>query len=225
MGEDGRRQEVGGCFAGDLFRVVPATCGQGVREPGVDVALYVRPGAAGEPVADGFVALPRFGLLQGAELAERLELVGSGRDPGRGARCSASRSLAAAASAASSARTTTSPSGAYTSVVPASSAAIRSHSASSPGPRTSVADASRREVCRRTTRVSSSAARASVCVMPLMRRRTERRPTRAQSTGSPRTVKGRNGHWGEGTLMSGPRILLDRAKRAAARALYGGPLQ
>jgi hypothetical protein len=58
-------------------------CGEGVREPRVDVGLDVRPGPAGEFVADGFVALARLGLLQRAQLAQRLELIRAGRDPGR----------------------------------------------------------------------------------------------------------------------------------------------
>ncbi|MFF7986945.1 hypothetical protein ACFZDK_49065 [Streptomyces sp. NPDC007901] len=40
------------------------------------------PGAAGEFVPDGFVALAGLGLLQRAELAQRLELIGAGSDPG-----------------------------------------------------------------------------------------------------------------------------------------------
>ncbi|WTO33018.1 hypothetical protein OG399_44840 [Streptomyces achromogenes] len=39
------------------------------------------PGTAGELLSDGFVALARRGLLQHAQLAQRLELVGAGRDP------------------------------------------------------------------------------------------------------------------------------------------------
>ncbi|MFJ7062595.1 hypothetical protein ACIQVA_33700 [Streptomyces microflavus] len=48
---------------------MPEAYGQGAGEPGVDVVLDVAVGAAGELVAYGFVALPGFGLLQGAELA------------------------------------------------------------------------------------------------------------------------------------------------------------
>ncbi|MFD4949866.1 hypothetical protein ACFWNT_47220, partial [Streptomyces sp. NPDC058409] len=62
--------------------VVPEVRGQGVGEPGVDVALDVPARAAGEFVADRFVALVRLGLLQRAQLAQRLELIGTGRDPG-----------------------------------------------------------------------------------------------------------------------------------------------
>ncbi|MFE9360558.1 hypothetical protein [Streptomyces olivaceoviridis] len=71
------RQEAGGGRVG----VVPKVCGQGVGEPGVDVGLDVRPGAAGELVADGFVVFARLGLLRRAQLARRLELVGAGLDP------------------------------------------------------------------------------------------------------------------------------------------------
>ncbi|MFD4862880.1 hypothetical protein [Streptomyces atratus] len=56
--------------------------GQGVRQPGVDVALGVEPGAAGEFVAYGFITVSGLGLLQRAQLAQRLELIGAGRDPG-----------------------------------------------------------------------------------------------------------------------------------------------
>ncbi|MFJ7496755.1 hypothetical protein ACIQZB_37475 [Streptomyces sp. NPDC097727] len=51
-------------------------------EPGVDVGLDVAAGAPGEFVAYGSVAVAGFGLLQRAQLAQRLELVGAGRDPG-----------------------------------------------------------------------------------------------------------------------------------------------
>ncbi|MER0443169.1 hypothetical protein ABR738_01015 [Streptomyces sp. Edi4] len=50
---------------------------------GVDVALDVAAGSPGEFVPDGFVAVAGLGLLQRAELAQRLELVGAGRDPHR----------------------------------------------------------------------------------------------------------------------------------------------
>ncbi|MEW2051380.1 hypothetical protein [Streptomyces sp. NPDC005476] len=60
---------------------MPAAGGQGAGEPGVDVGLDVAAGSPGEFVAYGFVAGAGFGLLQGAELAQRLELVGAGRDP------------------------------------------------------------------------------------------------------------------------------------------------
>ncbi|MFC9627015.1 hypothetical protein ACFTXM_46050 [Streptomyces sp. NPDC056930] len=56
--------------------------GQSMREPGVDVALHVPARAAREFVADRFVALARLGMLQRAQLAQRLELIGAGRDPG-----------------------------------------------------------------------------------------------------------------------------------------------
>ncbi|GGW76756.1 hypothetical protein [Streptomyces galilaeus] len=51
-------------------------------EPGIDVPLYVRAGPPGEFVPGGFVALAGLGLLQRAELAQRLELIGAGRNPG-----------------------------------------------------------------------------------------------------------------------------------------------
>jgi hypothetical protein len=53
-----------------------------VGEPRVDVLQHVPARAAGELVPDGFVALAGLGLLQRAELAQRLELIGAGRDPG-----------------------------------------------------------------------------------------------------------------------------------------------
>ncbi|MEU2779503.1 hypothetical protein ABZ646_43380, partial [Streptomyces sp. NPDC007162] len=51
-------------------------------EPGVDVGLDVPAGSPREFVPDGFVTVAGLGLLQRAELAQRLELVGAGRDPG-----------------------------------------------------------------------------------------------------------------------------------------------
>ncbi|MFH9090520.1 hypothetical protein [Streptomyces sp. NPDC017673] len=77
MREDRRREKAGGGLA-----VVPAARSQGVGEPGVNVGLNVPAGSPGELVADGFVAVAGLGLLQGAELAQRLELIGAGRDPG-----------------------------------------------------------------------------------------------------------------------------------------------
>ncbi|WP_217140832.1 hypothetical protein [Streptomyces sp. AC627_RSS907] len=56
--------------------------GQGAGEPGVDVGLDVPAGLPGQFVACGFVAVAGLGLLQGAELAQRLELVDACRDPG-----------------------------------------------------------------------------------------------------------------------------------------------
>ncbi|WP_190137856.1 hypothetical protein [Streptomyces longispororuber] len=56
--------------------------GEGVGEPGVDVGLDVPAGSPGERVPGGFVSGTGFGLLQGAELAQHLELVGAGRDAG-----------------------------------------------------------------------------------------------------------------------------------------------
>ncbi|MBT2543289.1 hypothetical protein J7E99_21960 [Streptomyces sp. ISL-44] len=60
---------------------MPAVRGQGVGEPGIDVGLDVSARAAGELVAYGFIAFGRLGLVQGAEVPQRLELVGAGRDP------------------------------------------------------------------------------------------------------------------------------------------------
>ncbi|MEV5012488.1 hypothetical protein [Streptomyces sp. NPDC055692] len=51
-------------------------------EPGVDVGLDVPAGAAVEFVAYGFVTVAGLGLLQRAQLAQRPELIGAGRDPG-----------------------------------------------------------------------------------------------------------------------------------------------
>lgn len=109
VGEDRWGEKAGGGFAGGRVAVVPAVYGQGAGEPGVDVGLDVAAGAAGELVAYGLVALSGLGLVQGAELAQRLELVGAGRDPHRFAQLGSA--AAAAASAASSARTTSSVSG------------------------------------------------------------------------------------------------------------------
>ncbi|MGV4985786.1 hypothetical protein ACVB8X_06990 [Streptomyces sp. NRAIS4] len=50
-------------------------------EPGVDVGLDVPARPAGEFVLYGFVPVAGLGLLQRAELAQRLELVGAGRNP------------------------------------------------------------------------------------------------------------------------------------------------
>ncbi|MGW1658449.1 hypothetical protein [Streptomyces atratus] len=82
VGEQRRRQKAGGPLAGGRVTVVPEVHGQGVREPGVDVALHVPARAAREFVADRFVALARLGLLQRAQLPQRLELIGAGFDPG-----------------------------------------------------------------------------------------------------------------------------------------------
>ncbi len=76
------RQEAGGGLAGGRVRVVAAVRGQGLGEPGVDIGLDVPARPAGEFVLGGFVALAGLGLLQRAELAQRLELIGAGRDPG-----------------------------------------------------------------------------------------------------------------------------------------------
>ncbi|OXZ03599.1 hypothetical protein [Streptomyces sp. 2R] len=65
------------------FLVVTSVGGQGAGEPGVDVGLDVSAGSPGELLAYGFVPGAALGLLQGAELAQRLELVGAGRDPHR----------------------------------------------------------------------------------------------------------------------------------------------
>ncbi|MFD9360148.1 hypothetical protein [Streptomyces sp. NPDC060031] len=80
--EEGGQVPAAASRAGGRVGVVAPVGGEGAGEPGVDVRLYVRPGAAGELVADRFVAFPGFGLLQRAQLAQRLELVGAGRDPG-----------------------------------------------------------------------------------------------------------------------------------------------
>ncbi|MFF4715093.1 hypothetical protein ACFY2V_27380 [Streptomyces eurythermus] len=128
--------------------VAAAVRGQGAGEPGVDVGLDVRPGAAGELVADCFVALAGLGVFQRAWLAQRLVLFGAGHDP-LPSRTAASCSVAAVASVASSAWTTSSVSGSYT--VPgaaASSWSIRSHAASSARRRSSAARSSCREACR-----------------------------------------------------------------------------
>ncbi|MFF4829349.1 hypothetical protein ACFY20_41880 [Streptomyces sp. NPDC001312] len=63
--EDRRCQKVGGGLAGGRVAVMPEAA---------------RP--AGEFVARGFVAGAGLGLLQRAQLAQRLELIGAGRDPG-----------------------------------------------------------------------------------------------------------------------------------------------
>lgn len=81
VGEQMHRQQSGGGRAGGGIRVVPEVRGQGVGEPGVDVLLYVRAGSPGEFVPGGFVAFAGFGLFQGAECAQRLELIGPGGDP------------------------------------------------------------------------------------------------------------------------------------------------
>ncbi|MFC8016115.1 hypothetical protein ACFUR9_38825, partial [Streptomyces cinereoruber] len=82
VGEDRRRQEVGGGFTGGGVAVVPAVRGQGAGEPGVDVDLDVPAGSPGQLVTGGFVPVAGLGLLQRAELVQRLELADAGRDPG-----------------------------------------------------------------------------------------------------------------------------------------------
>ncbi|MFF1484632.1 hypothetical protein ACIGZH_03585 [Streptomyces sp. NPDC058319] len=71
--EDWRREEADRFLAGGGVAVVSEVRGGGVREPGVDVGLDVPAGSPGELVSDGFVSDSGFGLLQGAELAQRLE--------------------------------------------------------------------------------------------------------------------------------------------------------
>ncbi|MGC3004063.1 hypothetical protein ACPF8X_38230 [Streptomyces sp. G35A] len=107
--EDRWGEKAGGFLAGGGVAVVPEVRGQGVGEPGVDVGLDVPAGSPREFVPGGFVPGAGLGLLQRAELAQCLELIGAGRDPA--SRSAASRAAAAAASAASSARTTSSVSG------------------------------------------------------------------------------------------------------------------
>ncbi|MFD7778823.1 hypothetical protein [Streptomyces sp. NPDC059753] len=68
--KDRRRQKAGRSLARD----------QGAGEPDVDIALNVAAGAAGEFVM--YVALAGLGLIQRAQLAQRLELIVAGRDPG-----------------------------------------------------------------------------------------------------------------------------------------------
>ncbi|MEU2458246.1 hypothetical protein ABZ604_11605 [Streptomyces sp. NPDC012473] len=111
MSEDWRREKAGGSLAGGWGAVVPEVRGQGLGEPGIDVGSDIAAGSLGELVADSFVALAGLGRVQGAELAERLELVGAGRDPHRFAQLGLAGVAAAAASAVSSARTTSSVSG------------------------------------------------------------------------------------------------------------------
>ncbi|MFB7747316.1 hypothetical protein [Streptomyces sp. NPDC056132] len=80
--EDRRDEKAGGFLAGGRLAVVPAVRGQGAGEPAVDVGLDVAAGSPGQLVTDGFVPGAGLGLLQGAEFAQRLELVGAGRDAG-----------------------------------------------------------------------------------------------------------------------------------------------
>ncbi|MEU6762736.1 hypothetical protein ABZ916_09445 [Streptomyces sp. NPDC046853] len=82
VGENRWRQESGCFLAGGRVAVVPEVRGQGVREPAVDVGLDVAAGSPGELAAGGFVTVAGLGLLQRAELAQRLEFVGAGRDAG-----------------------------------------------------------------------------------------------------------------------------------------------
>ncbi|MEU2437351.1 hypothetical protein ABZ595_14290 [Streptomyces rubradiris] len=78
---DQLRQEADGRLTGGRVGAVAAVRGQGADEPGVDVGPHAQSGAAGELVADGFVALAGLGLLQRAQVVQRLELVGAGCDP------------------------------------------------------------------------------------------------------------------------------------------------
>ncbi|MGW7669678.1 hypothetical protein ACWGJX_21495 [Streptomyces sp. NPDC054775] len=75
-------EKAGGFLAGGRVAVVPEVRGEGVGEPGVDVGLDVPAGSPGEFVADGFVPVAGLGLLQRAQLAQRLELIGAGRARG-----------------------------------------------------------------------------------------------------------------------------------------------
>ncbi|MCG7527136.1 hypothetical protein MHW47_22155, partial [Streptomyces sp. OfavH-34-F] len=80
--ENRRREKADGGFAVGRVAVVPEVRGQGVGEPGIDVGLDVPAGSPREFVPDGFVPDARLGLLQRAELAQGLELIGASRDPG-----------------------------------------------------------------------------------------------------------------------------------------------
>ncbi len=82
MHEDRRREKAGGILAGGRVTVVPEVRGQSERQPGVDVGLDVPVGSPDQFVPDGFVPGTGLGLLQRPKLAQRLELVGAGRDPG-----------------------------------------------------------------------------------------------------------------------------------------------
>ncbi|MGW5974441.1 hypothetical protein [Streptomyces sp. NPDC055186] len=81
MREDRRWKKAGGLVAGGRVAVAPEVRSQGVGEPGVDVAPDVPAGPPGQFVAHGFVPVAGLCLLQRAELAQRLEFVGTGGDP------------------------------------------------------------------------------------------------------------------------------------------------
>ncbi|WP_329331830.1 hypothetical protein OIU91_40765 [Streptomyces sp. NBC_01456] len=78
MGEQRRRQEAGGGFLRARVAVVPEVRGEGCASHPSTSAWGVPAPAAGEFVPDGFVALSGLGLLQRAPIAQRLELIGAG---------------------------------------------------------------------------------------------------------------------------------------------------
>ncbi|MGW8065880.1 hypothetical protein ACVV2G_27320 [Streptomyces ziwulingensis] len=185
MREDWRREKAGGFLAGGGVAVVPAVCGQGVREPGVDVGLDVPAGSPGELVSDGFVSGTGFGLLQGAELAQRLELVGTGRDAGGFAQ------LGFPGGGGRGVGGEFGPDGVVgVQVADGARGGVGEQLGEAlplrelRRPRTSSARSSCRDACRVSNRASSRAAATAPAAIPFARRRTTRRPMRAGSTGS-----------------------------------------
>ncbi|MFJ2172584.1 hypothetical protein ACIOHE_06650 [Streptomyces sp. NPDC087851] len=71
-----------GPLTGGQVEAVPEVRGRDATRTGVAVALDVPARAACESVAFGFVTVAGLGLLQRAQLAQRLKLIGGGGDPG-----------------------------------------------------------------------------------------------------------------------------------------------
>ncbi|MGW7260518.1 hypothetical protein [Streptomyces sp. NPDC054834] len=226
--EDRPRQKAGGGLAGSRVAVVPEVRGQGVGEPAVDVGLDVVAGAAGQFVAYGFVALAGLGLLQRAELAQRLELIGAGRDPGgfaqfgfpggggRGVGGELGLDDVVGVRVVDGARGRGGEQ-----LGDAFPLRELRRAADVVGARSSC-----RESCRASNRASSRAAATAPASMPLARRRTTRRPMWAGSTGSrgaaTREASGRRAVRRK-VVIVGLALMVRIRERAAARALCGDP--
>ncbi|MFE0915655.1 hypothetical protein [Streptomyces sp. NPDC058812] len=189
MREDRRREKAGGSLAGGRFAVVPEVRGQGVRQPGVDVGLDIPAGSPGEFVPDGFVSGTGPGLLQRLQPAQRLELVGAGRDPGGFAQFGfpgGGRGVGGGESGLDDDVGVRVVDGARDGAGEQLVDALPLRG--SAGPRTSSARPSCRNACRESNRASSRAAATAPASIPFARRRSTRRPMRAGSTGSRGTV-------------------------------------
>ena len=78
--EDGQRQEAGPSLARGRGGVVPAPRGR-ARASQATTSAWTYDAPVGELVPDGFVTLAGLGLLQRAQLARHVEVVGADGDP------------------------------------------------------------------------------------------------------------------------------------------------